>query len=69
MIARVFGVMTCEIDFAVMFPLSGSTSARTGVQPRMTMQLALAMKVRGVVITSEPGGISRATRASSRAFR
>ena len=67
MIARVLGVITWAMVSAVMLPLSGSTSASTGVQPRTTAELALAMNVRGLVITSAPAGMSRACNASSRA--
>jgi len=53
-IALVRGVMAASTAARSRLPLSRSTSARTGVAPRMTAALALAMKVRGVVMTSSP---------------
>jgi len=67
MMALVRGVISGRMVSAVIFWLTGSTSAMTGVAPRMTMQEAEAMKVRLVVMTSSPGPIPRAYRASSSA--
>ena len=67
MIALVRGVMRGRMVSAVMFWLTGSTSAMTGVAPRMTTQLAEAMKVRLVVMTSSPVPIPKAYSASSSA--
>ena len=52
---------------AVMFPDSGSTSAKIGVAPTLTTEEMEAIKVLGVTITSSPDPISRAQRAASRA--
>jgi hypothetical protein len=54
MIPRVRGVNTAAIVSAVMFWDTGSTSAITGTPPRMITQLAEAINVRLVVITSSP---------------
>jgi hypothetical protein len=48
-------------------PLSGSTSAKTGVAPALTTQDTLAMNVRGVTMTSSPGPIPMALSTTSSA--
>src|SRR5215471_3341737 len=50
-----------------MFKVSGSTSAKTGRAPARTMELALAKKLKGEVITSSPGEIPAAINASHNA--
>ena len=52
---------------AVIFPESGSTSAKIGVAPTLTTQEMEAIKVLGVTTTSSPGPISRALRTTSSA--
>ena len=52
---------------AVILPVAMSTSAQTGDAPRMTAQLAVAMKVRRGTTTSSPGSIPRAYNANSSA--
>ncbi len=47
--------------------VSGSISAKTGVAPVAEIASALAMKVKGVVITSSPGPIPKARSTSSMA--
>jgi ribonucleotide monophosphatase NagD (HAD superfamily) len=46
---------------------SGSTSANTGVAPTRAIQLAVAKKLKGVVITSSPGFMSSAISERMRA--
>ena len=67
MTARVRGVRTAAIDFAVMAWLSGSTSAKTGTPPAIGTQDAEATKLRGVTTTSSPGCRPMACRATSSA--
>jgi hypothetical protein len=55
------------IESAVMFWLSGSTSANMGTAPRRMNALAEAMNVRGVTTTSSPSPIPRARNALSSA--
>ena len=66
-IAFVFGVNIGAIVAALRLPLSGSTSAKTGVAPAVTTHEIDAIKVRGVTITSHPGPIPRPLSAKSRA--
>src|SRR5450755_3898217 len=49
------------------FSVSGETSAKTGVAPWYKTQLAVAQKVRGVVIASSPGPKPAANAAPWRA--
>ena len=65
--ARVRGLSTAAMVSAVRLPLSGSTSANTGVAPALTTQDTLARKVRGVTTTSSPGPMPRALSATSSA--
>ena len=67
MMARVRGVITAAIAAAVMFWLSASTSAKTGRAPQVTTAPADAKKLRGVTMTSSPGPMPRARKASSSA--
>ena len=46
---------TFKIESAVRLPLSGSTSAKTGMAPALIMHETNVIKVRGVTITSSPG--------------
>src|SRR3989344_2600027 len=52
MIAFVFFVIFSSIDFGSMLNVSNSMSAKTGFAPCINMGLAVAIKVKGVVITS-----------------
>jgi hypothetical protein len=67
MTARVWRVTACAMVRAERLPLSGSTSAKTGVAPALTTQDTLAMKVRGVTMTSSPGPMSIALSTASSA--
>ena len=67
MTARVRGLRTARIVFAVMVCESWSTSATTGIAPRIKTQLADAMKVRLGTITSSPGPMPSTCKASSNA--
>ena len=67
MTALVRSVITARMVSAVMFWLSGSTSANTGTAPAVTIEDAEARKVRGVVMTSSPGPMPSAFSATSRA--
>ena len=49
------------------FRVSGSTSAKTGLAPARTMELALAKKLKGEVTTSSPGRTPTPASASHRA--
>ena len=67
MMALVRSVIIGRIVSAVAFWLCRSTSAKTDTAPRIAQQLAEAMKLRQVTITSSPGPIPNATSANSRA--
>ncbi len=67
MIARVRALSFARTVSAVMFWLSRSTSAKTGVAPQSATLLADATKVRGVTITSSPRPMPSAWSAASRA--
>ena len=67
MIARVLGVIAASIWFSSMLKVTGSMSTNTGRAPNRAIDPAVAPKVKGVVITSSFGPISRAIRARSRA--
>ena len=67
MIALVRGVIAASSNAASMFAVSGSTSTNTGLAPTSAMTSAVATKVKGEVMTSSPGPISRAIRAISSA--
>jgi hypothetical protein len=62
MMARVRSVMASSTRAASRFPVSGSTSTKTGVAPASMIELAVAMKVIGVVMTSQPGPTPSASR-------
>ena len=66
-IALVLAVSTAAIDSGVILPVASSTSAKTGVAPALTTDEILAIKVRGVTITSSPAPISNACKATSNA--
>ena len=66
-IALVFGVMTASILRREIFCESSSTSAKIGLAPAVTIELADAKKVREVTITSSPAPIPKALRAKSSA--
>ena len=67
MMAFVFGVKTFSMLCAVIFPLSRSTSAKMGLALALRMQETLAMKDRGVTMTSSPGPILCANKDKIRA--
>src|SRR5579859_6204751 len=46
------------------FSVSGSISAKTGLAPARRIELAVAKKLNGVVMTASPGPIPAATSAS-----
>jgi hypothetical protein len=63
MTALVRSVIRAAIVSAVTLPVSGSTSAKTGIRPWYRIGLRAPMSVIEVVITSSPGSRSSATRA------
>ncbi len=65
MIALVRGVIASAIRSGSMLKVSGRMSAKTGVAPSRVMQLTDAKKVKLGTITSSPGPMSNAIRASS----
>ncbi len=67
MMASVRGVIACTMVRAAMFCETESTSANTGRAPTATMQVAEAMKLRGVVMTSSQVPTPRILKASSSA--
>ena len=67
MIAFVLAVTYGEIVSREIFCELRSTSAKTGVAPRVITQFADAINVRGVTITSSPCLIFKAYNASSKA--
>ena len=66
-IATVLSVITVRMVSASIFWLSGLISANTGVKPAVTIELAEAIKVREVTITSPPLGKSKLAKAKSNA--
>ncbi len=58
-IALVFGVSTASMLRREIFCESSSTSAKTGLAPAVTIELAEAKKVREVTITSSPAPIPK----------
>ncbi|OPZ79715.1 MAG: hypothetical protein BWY76_03506 [bacterium ADurb.Bin429] len=54
MIARVFAVVAAFTDVISRFQVSSSTSAKTGTAFMRRMEMGVAMKLYGVVITSSP---------------
>lgn len=67
MIALVRCVRTARTESTVMFWESRDTSAKTGLAPARTTQLAEAMNDRGVTITSSPAETPAASSARSSA--
>src|SRR3546814_3419922 len=67
MTAFVRGVSIARTESGSIFWLTRSTSAKTGVAPAATTQLADAKKLRAGTITSSPGPTPSARSASSRA--
>ena len=65
--ALVFGVMTASIVRREIFCESSSTSAKIGLAPAVTIELADAKNVREVTTTSSPAPIPKALRAKSSA--
>jgi hypothetical protein len=59
-IALVRGVMAASTRLLSMHNVSGSMSTNTGVARSKRMQFVDAMKLKGVVMTSSPGPISKA---------
>src|SRR3546814_6712476 len=67
MTAFVRGVSIARTESGSIFWLTRSTSAKTGVAPAATTQLADAKKLRAGTITSSPGPTPSARSANSRA--
>ncbi len=67
MMAFVFGVIAASIFAGSMHLVSGSQSTNTAVAPAIQMASAVAKKVFGCVITSSPGPMPIAIRASQMA--
>ena len=65
--ALVLGVSTASIVRREIFCESSSTSAKTGLAPAVTIELADARNVREVTITSSPVPMPRAFKAKSSA--
>jgi len=59
--------MAASSKLGSILKVSGSISTKTGLAPVKTMLLTEAIKVKGVVMTSSPGPISWANRATWRA--
>src|SRR5271157_4395862 len=67
MMARVFGVMTAAINAGLMLKVTGSMSTKTGFAPTRAMEPAVAMKLKGDVMTSSPGPMPAAIKERTRA--
>ena len=67
MIALVLSVITASIVCGEILPLSSSISAKTGLALAFTTLEILAIKVRGVTITSSSGCKPNTSKAISRA--
>ena len=67
MMALVLGVMAASIVSGQMHLVSGQQSTKTAVAPAIQMASAVAKKVFGWVMTSSPGPMPRAMRASQMA--
>jgi hypothetical protein len=67
MMARVRAVIFSSISPGAILQVTGSMSTNTGVAPSSTMASAVAMKVKGVVITSSPRPTPSAISAISNA--
>ncbi len=65
--ALVLSVIFSRTSFGSRLNVLGSMSAKTGLALWKRIELAVAMKVNGVVMTSSPSLIPRAFRATSRA--
>ena len=64
MIALVFGVIAASIFAGSMHLVFGSQSTKTAVAPAIQIASAVAKKVLDVVMTSSPGPMPRAIKAS-----
>jgi hypothetical protein len=65
MMARVLPVMRASTWSAARLQVTGSMSTKTGTAPSSTITSAVAMKVKGVVMTSSPRPMPSAIRAIS----
>ncbi len=66
-IAFVFGVIAAAISWELMLNVFSSISTNTGVAPTIRIAFAVAMKLKGVVITSSPGARPWASRTVCKA--